>query len=121
MAHLLREKLAAAVQQKACRPTKALPECNGSSGAIFDSSMRMLGLFGINMPLLYGEGSRAFYRLQLEILKESTDESIFAWTDPISLSGLFASSPRDFAEAGDMRLHNCGRRACLLRCPSDWF
>ncbi|KAF4925729.1 hypothetical protein CGCVW01_v003434 [Colletotrichum viniferum] len=32
------------------------------------------------MPLLYGEGSRAFIRLQEEIAKESNDLSLFAWT-----------------------------------------
>lgn len=31
------------------------------------------------MPLLYGEGRKAFGRLQKEILKTSTDQSIFAW------------------------------------------
>jgi hypothetical protein len=46
---------------------------------IEDKAYCLLGLFNINMPLLYGEGSRAFRRLQLEILKSSDDESIFAW------------------------------------------
>ena len=32
-----------------------------------------------NMPLLYGEGSRAFVRLQEEIMRSSTDLSILAW------------------------------------------
>jgi hypothetical protein len=31
------------------------------------------------MPMLYGEGSKAFYRLQLEILKQTPDHTIFAW------------------------------------------
>jgi len=31
------------------------------------------------MPLLYGEGSKAFMRLQLEIIRKSADESIFVW------------------------------------------
>ena len=45
-----------------------------------DMAYCLLGIFDINMPLLYGEGgSRAFRRLQLEILKTSDDESIFAW------------------------------------------
>lgn len=40
----------------------------------------LLGIFGINMPLLYGEReAAAFKRLQLEILKDSDDTSIFAW------------------------------------------
>lgn len=40
-----------------------------------------MGLFGVHMPPLYGEGKNAFYRLQLEILQSTTDESIFAWSN----------------------------------------
>lgn len=46
---------------------------------IEDMAYCLLGIFDINMPLLYGEGSRAFIRLQEEIMKISTDQSIFAW------------------------------------------
>ena len=46
---------------------------------IEDKAYCLLGLFNINMPLLYGEGGKAFRRLQLEILKSSDDESILAW------------------------------------------
>ncbi|KAF2163115.1 hypothetical protein M409DRAFT_37306, partial [Zasmidium cellare ATCC 36951] len=45
-----------------------------------DMAYCALGLFGINMPLLYGEGSRAWNRLQEEIIRTSNDESIFAWS-----------------------------------------
>ena len=31
------------------------------------------------MPLIYGEGQRAFRRLQLEIVQRFDDESLFAW------------------------------------------
>lgn len=44
-----------------------------------DMAYRMQGLFNINMPLLYGEGQKAFMRLQTEIIKKDEDESIFAW------------------------------------------
>ncbi|KAI6022080.1 heterokaryon incompatibility protein-domain-containing protein [Pisolithus marmoratus] len=44
-----------------------------------DRAYSLLGLFGVNMPLLYGEGSKAFQRLQLEIIRVSSDHSIFAW------------------------------------------
>ncbi|KAH9924684.1 HET-domain-containing protein [Epithele typhae] len=44
-----------------------------------DEAYCLFGLFGINMPTLYGEGSRAFYRLQEEIMKTSVDTSLFAW------------------------------------------
>jgi hypothetical protein len=40
----------------------------------------MLGIFQLNMPLLYGEGSKAFTRLQEEIMKVSDDHSLFCWT-----------------------------------------
>jgi hypothetical protein len=42
-----------------------------------DTAYCLMGLFDVNMPLLYGEGRKAFYRLQLEIIKNSPDESIF--------------------------------------------
>ncbi|KAI1351202.1 HET-domain-containing protein [Xylaria sp. FL0043] len=46
---------------------------------IEDMAYSLLGIFDINMPLLYGEGEGAFIRLQEEILKVSTDQTIFAW------------------------------------------
>ncbi|KAH8667022.1 heterokaryon incompatibility protein-domain-containing protein [Xylariales sp. PMI_506] len=44
-----------------------------------DMAYSLLGLFDINMPLLYGEGEKAFLRLQEEIIKVSSDQTIFAW------------------------------------------
>lgn len=44
-----------------------------------DTAYCLLGLFEINMPLLYGEGQRAFLRLQQEFIKQSDDRSIFCW------------------------------------------
>ncbi|KAI1125970.1 HET-domain-containing protein [Nemania abortiva] len=46
-----------------------------------DKAYSLLGIFGVNMPLIYGERSKAFIRLQEEILKESDDHSIFAWME----------------------------------------
>ena len=44
-----------------------------------DEAYCLLGLFGVNMPTIYGEGRRAFQRLQLEIMADSVDASLFAW------------------------------------------
>ncbi|KAH7924778.1 HET-domain-containing protein, partial [Leucogyrophana mollusca] len=44
-----------------------------------DRAYSLMGLFGVNMPLIYGEGKNAFARLQGEIMRKSTDQSIFAW------------------------------------------
>ncbi|KAI5992016.1 hypothetical protein F5J12DRAFT_461928 [Pisolithus orientalis] len=44
-----------------------------------DRAYSLMGLFGVNMPMLYGEGEKAFQRLQLEIIRTSSNHSIFAW------------------------------------------
>jgi len=49
---------------------------------IEDVAYCLLGLFDINMPLLYGEEERAFIRLQEEIIRTIDDHSIYAWTIP---------------------------------------
>lgn len=70
-----------------------------------DMAYCLLGIFGVNMPLLYGEGIRAFTRLQEEIMKESADQSLFAWTAhdiphrSFSLRGPLAASPKEFINA----------------------
>ena len=44
-----------------------------------DRAYSLLGIFGINIPAIYGEGERAFIRLQEEILRRIPDQTIFAW------------------------------------------
>ncbi|KAI5985151.1 heterokaryon incompatibility protein-domain-containing protein [Pisolithus albus] len=64
-----------------------------------DRAYSLLGLFGVNLPILYGEGEKAFQRLQLEILRVSGDHSIFAWNPKgqfSQLGGVLAGSPSDF-------------------------
>jgi len=61
-----------------------------------------MGIFGVNMPTLYGEGENAFIRLQQEILRMSDDHTIFAWKGDKCDRGLLANSPADFADSGDV-------------------
>ncbi|KAK6436444.1 hypothetical protein LTR95_007362 [Oleoguttula sp. CCFEE 5521] len=72
-----------------------------------DTAYCLLGLVGINMPLLYGEGPKAFLRLQQEIIRQTNDESVFAWRDPYAADdytcGLLASEVAAFAFSGDVR------------------
>ena len=69
-----------------------------------DTAYCLMGLFGVNMPLLYGEGSKAFLRLQHEIILSTDDESIFAWHDAnLWGSGMFAASPAAFASCRDIK------------------
>ena len=44
-----------------------------------DEAYSLFGLFGVNMPTLYGEGRNAFYRLQEAIMNTSPDTSLLAW------------------------------------------
>lgn len=75
-----------------------------------DVAYCLLGLFDIYMPLHYGEGSRAFVRLQEEIFRKTEDHSLFAWTgtaeddllDCQTVDSIFASSPLNFVKSGDI-------------------
>lgn len=88
-----------------------------------DEAYCLLGIFDINMPTLYGEGRRAFQRLQEEILKQTPDTTLFAWgsccecselSDDPDIVGestivpgkgnscLFAPSPAAFAVCSDI-------------------
>lgn len=76
-----------------------------------DLAYCLLGIFDINMPLLYGEGTKAFTRLQEEIIRHTDDQSIFAWGLRKGLTQIFkfdkrtsilAPSPAAFSASGDI-------------------
>ena len=89
-----------------CIATKMSWVSRRVTSRIEDMAYCMLGLFDVNMPLLYGEGEKAFVRLQLEIIKKSDDESIFAWTtssdDKPGTRGMLALSPTAFTHSSDI-------------------
>ncbi|KIW13670.1 hypothetical protein PV08_08861 [Exophiala spinifera] len=65
-----------------------------------DVAYCLMGLFDVNMPLLYGEGRKAFIRLQEEIIKNADDQTILLW-DPLPpdrtrISGILAPEPSCF-------------------------
>lgn len=69
---------------------------------IEDLAYCLLGLFDINMPLLYGEGDKAFRRLQEAILTKTGDISLLIWTGlhHVDTSNvLLAPSPVSFEPA----------------------
>jgi hypothetical protein len=56
----------------------------------------LLGIFDVNMPLIYGEGEeKAFFRLFKDILEHLVDQTLIAWDT-------FAKSPLDFKDAYDI-------------------
>jgi len=62
-----------------------------------------LGLFGVFMPMIYGEGEMAFRRLQLEIIKTTTDHSLFVRKGVGIQRGPLAGYPDEFAHCGNIR------------------
>lgn len=85
------------------------------STRIEDLAYSLLGIFGINMPLLYGEEERAFLRLQAEIISSYPDPTILAWMLrpkasekglahlEESYSGVMASSPMLFQDCAEVK------------------
>ncbi|KAH9855454.1 hypothetical protein C2E23DRAFT_813431 [Lenzites betulinus] len=92
-----------------------------------DEAYSLLGIFGVYMPIIYGEGRNAFIRLQEEILNRTSDQSVFAWgpfatlqlttvpyarnpappvfrsASPDTFRNLLAPSPTFFADCADIR------------------
>ncbi|KAI1127088.1 heterokaryon incompatibility protein-domain-containing protein [Nemania abortiva] len=70
-----------------------------------DIAYCLLGLFGVNMPLLYGEGKRAFLRFQEELIRRSNDQTIFCWSQPNQISGRIKYE--EAAPGGVLAPHPC--------------
>ena len=75
-----------------------------------DIAYSLLGIFGVNLPMIYGEGSKAFIRLQEAVAQSTNDLSLFAWSEDEhnpsfqSYYGVFAKSPRQFASCRRLEL-----------------
>ncbi|RPD53329.1 hypothetical protein L227DRAFT_658302 [Lentinus tigrinus ALCF2SS1-6] len=81
-----------------------------------DRAYSLMGIFGILIPNIHGEGSEAFIRLQLEIIRRSANQSIFAWGKPFDFQ-VFLDNATAFTDkpdwAADFR--------CLLASSPDNF
>ncbi|KAF2446834.1 HET-domain-containing protein, partial [Karstenula rhodostoma CBS 690.94] len=76
-----------------------------------DIAYCLLGLVDVNMPLLYGEGDKAFYRLQLELVQKSNEHTIFAWNPQEFRAshdrlGMLAPHPLAFSNASRINVRN---------------
>lgn len=85
-----------------------------------DIAYCLLGIFGVNMPMIYGENKNAFLRLQEEIAKSTNDLTLFAWTSQDGsgidrrpthqsqhgkdLRGILAQSPAEFVGCGRLKI-----------------
>lgn len=64
-----------------------------------DIAYCLLGIFGVNMPLLYGEGQAAFGRLQQAIIGQQEDPSILLWERPSRPGPINVSTVADTGSA----------------------
>ena len=84
---------------------------NRETTRVEDKAYSLLGLLDVNMPMLYGEGKKAFHRLQLEIIRVSEDQSIFAWDyqkEEGRTCSILADHPSCFRECSEMELIDPG-------------
>ncbi|KAI0636349.1 heterokaryon incompatibility protein-domain-containing protein [Trametes polyzona] len=86
-----------------------------------DRAYSLLGIFGVHMSPIYGEGNNAFIRLQEEIIRAIPDQSVFAWGRWRELSfstdqGWTCSSPEEalVAYEGSLEDDTCGLLAPSL-------
>jgi hypothetical protein len=74
-----------------------------------DRAYSLLGIFGVSMPLLYGEGPGAFQRLQEEIIRRDHETSIFCFQEigcwglinNASYPGIYSRSALPLAQSPD--------------------
>ena len=63
-----------------------------------DEAYSLMGIFGVNMPPIHGEGvENAFRRLQFEILRTTPDQTLFAWECTHATGEMLASRVSHFA------------------------
>lgn len=78
---------------------------------IEDRAYNLMGLFDINMPIIYSEREKYFLRRQQHIIMKTKGESISAWhmelldgidVSSTTCSGLYAPSPAVFISSNDL-------------------
>lgn len=96
---------------------------------IEDEAYCLLGLFGVNMPMLYGERERAFFRLQEEIIRQTPEDfSFLLWGRvpknkthylPLTQLPVFAPRPACFYRDGFV----AGPNGCSIKYAdiAPWF
>ncbi|OSS47961.1 hypothetical protein B5807_06712 [Epicoccum nigrum] len=75
---------------------------NRGTTRVEDRAYCLMGIFGINMPLIYGEGENSFIRLQEEVMRISDDHSLFAWSSQDGRGGCLATTPLSFRDCANV-------------------
>lgn len=100
-----------------------------------DRAYSLMGIFGVNLPTIYGEGSFAFIRLQEEILKRVPDATLFLWGCALTQgierfpwlqvlelphTGLYPDAARYFSGLGGRVFHPPSHSSLFAVSPSEF-
>ncbi|KAK4164699.1 hypothetical protein QBC43DRAFT_210237, partial [Cladorrhinum sp. PSN259] len=96
--------------------TKLSWAANRQTAHLEDRAYSLLGLLGVTMPPIYGEGEYAFARLQLEVIKRCDDESIFACRESLHKKKSSSDDPSEIAMQRGLQTSRTS--PILAQCPT---
>ena len=95
---------------------------NRMTTRVEDRAYSLQGIFDVHMSTFYGEGDRAFRRLQEQIMQRTPDQSLFAWGDHYPSSQLSQDTDvPDTPEAHTAKLRPWGKQRSLFCTSPDDF
>ncbi|KAJ4366778.1 hypothetical protein N0V83_007303 [Neocucurbitaria cava] len=87
-----------------------------------DQAYSLMGLFGVNISPLYGEGGvKAFRRLQLEIMQVTPDHTLFAWRSYTTNGDMLAPTVEHFVEGGRYERAEFDKGITEIHFPNEQF
>ncbi|KAF8142081.1 hypothetical protein EV363DRAFT_1150758 [Boletus edulis] len=93
-----------------------------STTKVEDMAYCLLGIFDVTLPAMYGEGHRAFFRLQEELMKRTADASLFDWCGRHSpINSFLAYEAECFVEPNLPSLHIADSGEFTFRTILDIF
>lgn len=86
-----------------------------------DEAYCLMGIFGVRLPVIYGEGTQAFIRLQEEIMRRIPDQSLFSWGLMLPLDTRTPDKPLPGLRRVPVDELRASKGAYLLAsCPGDF-
>ncbi|KAL1948055.1 hypothetical protein VTO73DRAFT_12130 [Trametes versicolor] len=86
-----------------------------------DRAYSLMGIFGIHMSPIYGEGQNAFLRLQEEVIRTIPDHSIFVWGPSCRLLSCYPFRCDNLASIGNSDGDASKIRDLLASSPEESF
>lgn len=85
-----------------------------------DRAYSLLGIFGLHMSPIYGEGKNAFLRLQEEIIRTIPDQSTFTWGNKCALTGRFSRGGKWLLDRNSLWHHHEAHSGLLANSPTSF-